>query len=99
MSCHRKIASPFDSSDDKEEFTGFNREERALLRNASDEQDFSDNEDEISDVEEMIEDLVWDENKDDVDVPEFTQCVGPTRMRPPNSSVLDYFLLLFTTDC
>ena len=31
-------------------------------------------------------------------MPEFTQPIGPTRTMPPNSSVLDYFLLLFTPE-
>ena len=94
------MASLFDSSDGEEEFKGFNREERSLLRDTSGEQDSSDDEeDETSDEdEELMDDLAWDESTDDVDVPEFTQPVGPTRTMPPNSSVLDYFLLLFTTE-
>lgn len=88
------MASLSDDLDD-EEFTGFNWEELALLRGASGKQDSSDDEDNMSnetcDEDQEVEDLVWEEGTDDVDVPEFTQAVGPTRTMPPNSTVLDCF--------
>ena len=79
------MSSLNNSSDDEEEFTGFSREERALLRDSRGEQDSSDDEDETSDEdEELTEDLVWDKSTDDVDVLDLTQPVGPTRTMPPN---------------
>ncbi|KAL9976924.1 hypothetical protein ACROYT_G014267 [Oculina patagonica] len=54
--------------------------------------------DDESECEESNDELEWNESPDDVEVPAFTQRVGPTRAMPRNSSILDYFLLLFTTE-
>ena len=53
--------------------------------------------DDGSNCEERNE-LEWSESPDNIGVTAFTQRVGPTRAMPRNSFILDYFLLLFTTE-
>lgn len=55
--------------------------------------------DEGSDGEDQeSQEIEWNDSPDDVELLRFTQRVGPTRAMPQNSSVLDYFLLLFTME-
>ena len=93
----------FDDEDDEEQFNGFTRAEAEEIEKEFEEDD-SDFEDLLADKDSAsgdinLNDIAWSNDDDsEVEVPAFTEQVGPSVQLPRTATALDYFKLLFTAD-
>ena len=100
----------FGDSDSEEEFIGFSREDVAIFdlmnQNGDDDEiDLAESDDSESEGDEPDGDqegpaafINWNNDPSEVQVPGFTEHVGPTRQLPRDATPIQFFLLLFTTE-
>ena len=100
----------FGDSDSEEEFIGFSREDVAIFdlmnQNGDDDEiDLAESDDSESEGDEPDGDqegpaafINWNNDPSEVQVPGFTEHVGPTRQLPCDATPIQFFLLLFTTE-
>ena len=93
----------FDDEDNEEQFNGFTHAEAEEIEREFEEFD-SDFEDLLADKDSApgnvsLNDIAWSNDDDsEVEVPAFTEQVGPSVQLPCTATALDYFKLLFTAD-